>query len=358
MLITSSILLLILTVYIVLFFVLKDIKYGAVILTLTTIFTIAIIIVGTFLFLKRGILVIREGQVVVVERLGQHYDVFSAGVHIIVPIIDKIRKLKVSEKEGEEKYEEFINVMERVFDPPAQEVITKDNARVNIDTVWWYKIVDPAKTVYEVENPIASLRELIKTVLLDTAGEMTVDELLSGREKLNQKLQQEAGKECGKWGIEISKLGLQSIDPVGEVKTAMDRKAAAEKKKLSEIIEAEGRKRAKELDAEGEKKSIELKAEAERKRIEQEAIAQAEALSKIRNAVGSDENLITIKYLEALGAMSKGDANKIFLPVESSKFLGAVGAFLEGTNLSKNVQEKKSSEQIQNQQQPIDTSKH
>jgi regulator of protease activity HflC (stomatin/prohibitin superfamily) len=327
LLIMGSILAFILIAYMILFFVIKGVKHGAIILTIATILTVAIIIIGTFLFLKRGLLIIREGQVVVVERLGQHYGVFNAGVHIIIPIIDKIRKLQV----GEGKYEEFIDVREREFDPPAQEVITKDNARVNIDTVWWYKIVDPAKTVYEIEDVISSLSELIKTVLLDTAGDMTVDELVSGREKLNQNLQQEAGKECSRWGIEISKLGLQSIDPLGEVKVAMDKKASAEKKKLADIIEAEGKKRAKELEAEGDKKSIELRAEAERKRIEQEAIAQAEALTKIRAAVGSDENLITIKYLEALGSMSKGDANKIFLPFESSKFLGAVGAFLEGT---------------------------
>jgi regulator of protease activity HflC (stomatin/prohibitin superfamily) len=246
----------------------------------------------TILYLWKGVITVEEKRVMVVERLGQFHAVYGAGVHILLPFIDRPRKLQVRDVNGEFIQVEDIDLRERTVDLPAQVVITKDNWQVEVDSVAQYQIVDPKQAVYGTANVTLAMEELIKTSLRDVIGGFTLQDLLGGREKINAELKQRISRTSADWGVQVREVGLQRIIPPSAYIESMSKKQAA-------IAEAEGKKQAAIAEAEGKKQAAILEAEGERAKI---------------NAYESTDVLLRIKYLEALGRIANGNATKVFIP--------------------------------------------
>jgi len=253
--------------------------------------------IAAVVFYKKGLIIVHESHVVIIQRFGKHRTVLQAGLHVITPFIDKPKKLRITEEGYEidpdvKNYE--IGTMERVLDPEPQRVITKDNLVIMVDAVLYYRIDEPERTIYEITDVHQALNELIRTILMDVVGDLTLDDLVKGREEINEKLQQSAATACKNWGITINKLGMQDIQPPVEMVKEMQQEAIAERARRALVTKAEG-----------EHDAILLKATAE-----------AEALEKIKSSIreGSNEDLIRLKTLEALGKVADGKATKVFLP--------------------------------------------
>jgi regulator of protease activity HflC (stomatin/prohibitin superfamily) len=260
----------------------------------------------------------------VVERLGRYVRTADPGLTIILPFIDKMRK---------------VDMREQVVDVPPQEVITKDNVVVTVDAIVFYEATDPVKLVYNVANFFDAATKLAQTNLRNVIGEMELDEALTSREIINTKLREVLDDATDKWGVRVVRVEIKRIDPPADVTLAMHRQMKAEREKRANILEAEGFRQAKILQAESERQSKILRAEgdaeavrriaeAQRFKLETEAQGQAVAVQRVYDAIKAakpDDKLIAIQYLEALKQMADGQATKIYLPYEATGVLGALG---------------------------------
>jgi len=271
-----------------------------------------------------GIRIVSPYEKGVIERLGRYIRTANPGLTIIVPFIDKIRK---------------VDMREQVVDVPPQEVITKDNVVVTVDAIVFYEATDPVKLVYNVANFFMAATKLAQTSLRNVIGEMELDEALTSREVINNKLREVLDDATDKWGVRVVRVELKRIDPPADVTQAMHRQMKAEREKRANILEAEGFRQAKILEAEGQKQSQILEAEgralavkrvadAQRFKLEVEAEGEAVAIQRIFDAIKAaepDDKLIAIRYLKALEQMANGQSTKIYLPYEASGVLGALG---------------------------------
>ncbi len=260
----------------------------------------------------------------VVERLGRYIRTANPGLTIIVPFIDKMRK---------------VDMREQVVDVPPQEVITKDNVVVTVDAIVFYEATDPVKLVYNVANFFMAATKLAQTSLRNVIGEMELDGALTSREVINDKLREVLDDATDKWGVRVVRVELKRIDPPADVTQAMHRQMKAEREKRANILEAEGFRQAKILEAEGQKQSQILHAEgeaqavrrvadAQRFKLEIEAQGQAVAVQRVFDAIKAaepDDKLIAIRYLDTLQKMADGQSTKIYLPYEATGVLGALG---------------------------------
>ena len=275
------------------------------------------------LIASRSIRIVSPYEKGVVERLGRYVHTAQPGLTVIVPFIDKLRK---------------VDMREQVVDVPPQEVITKDNVVVTVDAIVFYEATDPVKLVYNVANFFLAATKLAQTSLRNVIGEMELDEALTSREIINNKLREVLDDATDKWGVRVVRVELKRIDPPADVTQAMHRQMKAEREKRANILEAEGFRQAKILEAEGQRQSKILRAEgdaeavrriaeAERFKLEKEAQGQAVAVQQVFDAIKAaqpDDKLIAIRYLDALKQMSDGQATKIYLPYEASGVLGAL----------------------------------
>ncbi len=264
----------------------------------------------------------------VVERLGRYVRTANPGLTIIVPFIDKMRK---------------IDMREQVVDIPPQEVITRDNVVVTVDAVVFYEATDPVKLVYNVADFFDAATKLAQTNLRNVIGEMELDEALTSREFINSKLREVLDDATDKWGVRVVRVEIKRIDPPADVTEAMHRQMKAEREKRANILEAEGFRQAKILEAEGLRQSKILEAEgeaeavrriadAQRYKLETEAQGQAVAVQRVYDAIKAaqpDDKLIAIQYLEALKVIADGQATKLYLPYEASGVLSALGGIRE-----------------------------
>ncbi len=264
----------------------------------------------------------------VVERLGRYVRTANPGLTIIVPFIDKMRK---------------IDMREQVVDIQPQEVITRDNVVVTVDAVVFYEATDPVKLVYNVADFFDAATKLAQTNLRNVIGEMELDEALTSREVINTKLREVLDDATDKWGVRVVRVEIKRIDPPGDVTEAMHRQMKAEREKRANILEAEGFRQAKILEAEGVRQSKILEAEgeaeairriadAQRYKLEIEAQGQAVAVQRVFDAIKEakpDDKLIAIQYLETLKVVADGQATKLYLPYEASGILGALGGIGE-----------------------------
>ncbi len=264
----------------------------------------------------------------VVERLGRYIRTANPGLTIIVPFIDKMRK---------------VDMREQVVDVPPQEVITRDNVVVTVDAIVFYEATDPVKLVYNVANFFDAATKLAQTNLRNVIGEMELDEALTSREIINTKLREVLDDATDKWGVRVVRVEIKRIDPPADVTQAMHRQMKAEREKRANILEAEGFRQAKILEAEGLRQSKILEAEgeaeavrriadAQRYKLETEAQGQAVAVQRVFDAIKEakpDDKLIAIQYLETLKVVADGQATKLYLPYEASGILGALGGIGE-----------------------------
>jgi regulator of protease activity HflC (stomatin/prohibitin superfamily) len=270
-----------------------------------------------FIIAATGLKIIRPWQKGLVERLGKYQRTAEAGLNLIIPFMERLTK---------------IDMREQVVDVPPQSVITKDNVVVEVDAVVYYEITDPIKVTYNVANFYTAAIKLAQTNLRNLIGDLALDESLTSREVINTKLRQILDDATDKWGAKVTRVELQRIEPPVDVTEAMHRQMKAERDRRAMILEAEGQKRSAILKAEGEAEAIKKVADADKYEKLTVAKGEAEAVETVYNAIhkGRPTNdLIAIKYLEALQKIADGRATKIFLPIEASGVLGSIAGIGE-----------------------------
>jgi len=290
-----------------------------------------------FVVAASGIKTVRPWQKGLIERLGKYQRTVDSGLTIIIPFLERMIK---------------VDLREQVVDVPPQAVITKDNVVVEVDAVVYYEVTDPVKVTYNVANFYMAATKLAQTNLRNLIGDLALDESLTSREVINTKLRLILDDATDKWGTRVTRVELQRIEPPADVTEAMHRQMKAERDRRAMILEAEGHKQSAILTAEGHKQAAILEAEGKAEAIKKVADAdryqkstvakgEGEAIQTVFGAIheGKPTNdLIAIKYLEALQKIADGHATKIFLPLEASGILGSIGGIGE---LFKEYKEKK-----------------
>lgn len=286
---------------------------------------ISIIAVIVFCVIAANVRIVPQADAFVVERLGSYYTTWENGLHVKIPIIDRIAK-KVSLKE-------------MVADFPPQPVITRDNVTMQIDTVVFFRIVNPKLYTYGVERPMIAIENLTATTLRNIIGEMELDSTLTSRDVINSKITEILDVATDAWGIKINRVELKNITPPREIQDSMEKQMKAERERREKILQAEGEKKAAILVAEGEKESAILRADAVKESKIRTAEGEAEAILKIQEATAkgiqmiNDANptdgVIKIKSLEAFGKAADGKATKIIIPSEIQGLAGLAAGLTE-----------------------------
>ena len=289
------------------------------------VFLIILLVIIIIIALK-SIKVVNQSEVYIIERLGKYYKTADAGLTFILPFIDRVSSV--------------VLLKELTMDIPPQGVITKDNVTINIDTVVFYQITDPEKSVYEIANLKKGIEYLAITTIRDIVGKMDLDETFGSRDNINFQLRSILDEATDKWGCKINRVEIKDINPPADIRDAMEKKMNADRNKRalilgaeaqtqSDITVAEGKKAASILEAEAESESKIRRAAGEAKAITEVAEARAREIQLIYDAMKKadpDERLVQIKSLEALKELAKGDANKIFIPFEATSALSSLGA--------------------------------
>ena len=307
---------------------------------MTVIIILGIVLLVFFIVLISSIKIVNTGYLYIVERFGQYYKTLEPGWHLIIPFVDYVRK-KVSTKQ-------------QILDVPPQNVITKDNVKISVDNVIFYKMLNAKDAVYNIEDYKAGIVYSSPTNMRNILGNMTLDEVLSGRDTINQDLLSIIDEVTDAYGIKILSVEIKNIVPPAEIQQAMEKQMKAERDKRAMVLQAEGlrqsqiekangEKQAKILEAEAQKEaqirraeglreSQLLEAEGKAKAIEAIADAEADAIRKVNKAIiesGTDEKVIALKQVEALKEMAKNPANKLILPNETLSSLGSIAAIAD-----------------------------
>lgn len=290
---------------------------------------LAILIILVLLVVAfKGVKILRPYEKGVVERLGRYNRTVESGLVIVVPFVETIRK---------------VDLREQVVDVPPQEVITKDNTVVVVDCVIFYEVVDPFNAVYNVVNFYQAITKLAQTNLRNIIGDLELDQTLTSREKINSQLREVLDLATDKWGTRVVRVEIQKIEPPKDIVEAMSKQMKAERMKRAAILEAEGYKQSEIKKAEGDKQAAILEAEGKAEAIK--AVADADKYQEIAIAEGEAKAILTvysaihegnptndllaIKYMEALQKVADGKATKIFLPLETSGVLGSIAGISE-----------------------------
>ena len=289
---------------------------------------LAIIALAALVIAAKGLRTVRPFEQGLIENLGKYRTTVDPGLRFVIPFIQRILK---------------VDMREQVVDVPPQEVITKDNVAVTVDAVIYYEPTDPVKLKYAVGNFIVAVTKLAQTNLRNVIGDLQLDDALVSRELINSKLRQILDDATDKWGTRVVRVEIQRIEPPPDVTQAMHRQMKAERDRRAVVTEAEGDKRSAILKSEGVKESQILRAEGEAEAIKRVADAdkyqkltvaegEGQAIERVYAAIHNGnptDDLIAIKYLEALQGIADGQATKIFLPLDTSGVLGAVAAMGE-----------------------------
>ncbi len=278
---------------------------------------LVIIAIVIFMFAAMGLKIVRPWQKALVERLGKYQRTASSGLTLIIPFLENLKK---------------VDMREQVVDVPPQSVITKDNVVVEVDAVVYYEATDPVKLTYNVANFYAAATKLAQTNLRNLVGDLALDQSLTSREVINSQLRQILDDATDKWGTKVTRVELQRIEPPADVMEAMHRQMKAERDRRAMILEAEGAKKSAILKAEGQAEAIMKVADANKYEKLTLAKGEGEAIQTVFAAIhdGNPTNdLIAIKYLDALERIADGKANKVFLPFESSAILGSIAGIGE-----------------------------
>ncbi|MBE6091476.1 MAG: SPFH/Band 7/PHB domain protein [Clostridium beijerinckii] len=312
---------------------------------MSVIIILGVIVLLILIVVISSIKVVNTGHLYVVERFGQFHRVLEPGLHFIVPFVDFVRR-KISTKQ-------------QILDVEPQSVITKDNVKILVDNVIFYKVLNARDAVYNIESFQSGIVYSATTNMRNILGNMSLDEILSGRDSINQDLLSIIDEVTDAYGIKILSVEIKNIVPPAEIQQAMEKQMKAERDKRAMILQAEGLRQSQIEKAEGEKQAKILSAEAEKqanirraeglkesqlleaegkaKAIEQIAIAESQAIRKVNQAIiesGTNETVIALKQVEALKEMANSPANKLILPNETLSSLGsiaAIGEMLKGS---------------------------
>ena len=290
---------------------------------------LVVIIILAVIVLKKTIVIIPQSETKIIERLGKYYSTLQPGINIIIPFIDKAKEM-VALYRGRYVLTNTIDLREQVYDFDRQNVITKDNIQMEIKALLYFQIVDPFKSVYEINNLPNAIEKLTQTTLRNIIGELELDETLTSRDTINTKLREVLDDATDKWGVKVNRVELQDITPPASVLQAMEKQMQAERNKRAAILTSEGEKQSLILKSEGEKQSAILQAEGLAQARIRKAEAEAIAIDKITEAVGKSTNpanyLLAQKYIQALQDIATGnDTKTVYLPYEATNMMGAIG---------------------------------
>ena len=314
-------------------------------------FIIAVIAV---IYVLKGFKIVPQSETRVVERLGRYDRTLQSGINYLFPIIDQAREVvqrdEIKYADGSKsvimRTTSRIDLREQVYDFDKQSVITKDNVTTTINALLYFQIVDPVKSVYEIDNLPNAIEKLTQTTLRNVIGELELDETLTSRDTINSKLRIVLDEATNKWGVKVNRVELQDITPPDSVRRAMEQQMQAERERRAKVLEARGQKEAMILQSEGEKESQINQAEAERQtqilkaRGEADAKvlqanAEAEAIRKVAEAIAESKTdpatyMLLMKYVDTLKEIGAGNQSKtVFLPFEASNLVGALGSLTE-----------------------------
>ena len=295
-----------------------------------------VLVVLVVLFSVTCIKIVPQAEAAVVERLGSYLTTWSNGLHVKVPFIDRVRP--------------YVTLKEQVADFPPQPVITKDNVTMSIDSVVFFKIMDPKLYTYGVENPLIAIENLAATTLRNIIGDLELDTTLVSRDTINAKMRSILDEATDPWGIKVNRVELKNITPPAAIQQAMEKQMKAEREKReaillaegekqSAITVAEGNKQAQILAAEAEKQAVILAAEAEKEKQIREAEGEASAILNVQQATadgirmvreaGADSAVLTLQAYEALKSVANGRATKLIIPSEIQGMAGLAASLKE-----------------------------
>lgn len=287
------------------------------------------IIIAVFIFILllivRNIRVVPQSKAVIIERLGGYLTTWGVGLHIKMPLIDRVAKT--------------VSLKETVLDFPPQPVITRDNVTMMIDTVIYFQITDPKLYTYGVENPLNAIENLSATTLRNIIGELELDGTLTSRDLINTRMRSILDEATDPWGIKVNRVEVKNIIPPEGIQEAMEKQMRAERERREAILIAEGQKQSAILVAEGKKAAMILEAEAEKEAAIRRAEGEAEAILAVQKATAEglakikevqlDDGVIRLRSLEAFEKVANGTATKIIIPSEIQSMAGVVASAAE-----------------------------
>ncbi len=287
--------------------------------------------------------IVPQSSVMLIERLGKFNRVAASGLNVIIPFLDSPRAVFWTNTRPNTTQ---IDLREQFIDLPPQSMITRDNVMINVDSVIYWQVTDPIKGVYEVNDLVGSLVQLTFTGMRSVVGKLDLDHTLSSRDQINSELRLILDEATDKWGVKVTRVDIKNITPPEDVRITMEKQMTAERNRRALILQAEGDKQAAITRAEGEKQAAITRSEGEKEsailaadgsaqaRLRGSA-AEAQAIAQIAQTMGGSpeitaQYLITTRYIESLRDMTKtNNAKVIFMPVETSSMLSAVGALKE-----------------------------
>jgi len=273
--------------------------------------------------LFRSVRVVPQQRMDVVERLGKYHRTLRLGLNLLVPFVELVRSK--------------VDLREQVVSFPPQPVITSDNLVVSIDTVLYFKVVDPVRATYEIANFLQAIEQLTVTTLRNVIGSLDLEKALTSREEINRHLSGVLDETTGRWGIKVTRVEIKAIEPPPSIRDSMEKQMRAERDRRAVILNAEGNKQSQILTAEGEKQAAVLRADGERQARILQAEGQAKAISTVFGAIHAanpDSKVMAYQYLQALPQIAAGASNKIWIvPVELTKALEGISGALGGLTL-------------------------
>jgi len=317
---------------------------------------VVFLIVLAIITVIKGVIIVQQAEVVIVERLGKFDRVLESGFNFIIPIFEAPRAIdwKVTQRGFDGSTYSMIqkrtkiDLREAVYDFPRQNVITKDNVTISINALIFFQIFEPKSAVYEIQNLPESIEKLTQTTLRNLVGKLDLDETLVSRDKINEELRAILDEKTNKWGVKINGVELQDINPPTDIQTAMEKQMKAERDRRAAILEAEGLKKSAILKAEGEKEAAINRAEGDKQAniLRAEGVAQArmleadgekEAIQRIIGALADkgqpDKYLIAMKYLETMKSITSGKDNKVvYMPYEATGILSSIDGIKQMLN--------------------------
>src|SRR5262249_36688349 len=283
-----------------------------------------LVVLFVVITLLRSVRVVPQQRMDVVERLGKYQRTLGPGLNLLMPFVDAVRTK--------------VDMREQVVSFPPQPVITSDNLVVSIDTVLYYKVVDPVRATYEIANFIQAIEQLTVTTLRNVIGSMDLERSLTSRDVVNSQLASVLDENTGRWGIKVTRVEIKAIEPPPSIRDAMEKQMRAERDRRAAILTAEGHKQSQILTAEGEKQAAVLRADGDRQARILQADGQAKAIRTVFDAIHTanpDSKVLAYQYLQALPQIGAGQSNKVWvIPVEFTRALEGIGGALGGLRLA------------------------
>ena len=287
--------------------------------------TVLLVVIGLIVLLVvvamfRAVRIVPQSYAIIVERLGKFQAEYFAGMHFLVPFIDRVRTT--------------VDLREQVVSFPPQPVITSDNVQVNIDSVIYYQVTDPKRATYEISNYLQAIEQLTVTTLRNVIGAMELEQTLTSRDQINGQLRGVLDQATGRWGIRVGNVELKSIDPPASIQGAMEQQMRAERDRRAAILTAEGVKQSQILTAEGDKQSAILRAEGQAQASILKAQGESRAILQVFDAIhrgNADPKLLAYQYLQTLPKIANGTSSKMWIvPTEFTAALDGIAGALGG----------------------------